>query len=96
MSRLSFGQQAVQPESRLDRQLLTDYESDLDFIVGHSPSPEIIAQANWPGEVRGFGPVRPGSARARPPPANRAAPASHLKQAPAAAITPEKPLPYRH
>ncbi|MFZ2266279.1 MAG: indolepyruvate ferredoxin oxidoreductase family protein [Azonexus sp.] len=45
-------------ESQLDRQLLADYENDLDFIVGHRPSPEIIALANWPSEVRGFGPVR--------------------------------------
>ncbi|MFZ2974270.1 MAG: indolepyruvate ferredoxin oxidoreductase family protein [Ferribacterium limneticum] len=45
-------------ENKLDRQLLADYESDLDFIAGHSPSPELIALANWPAEVRGFGPVR--------------------------------------
>ena len=45
-------------ENKLDRQLLADYETDLDFIIGHSPSPEVVALANWPAEVRGFGPVR--------------------------------------
>ncbi|MFH1660004.1 MAG: indolepyruvate ferredoxin oxidoreductase family protein [Pseudomonadota bacterium] len=45
-------------ENKLDRQLLADYETDLDFIAGHSPNPEIVALANWPAEVRGFGPVR--------------------------------------
>jgi indolepyruvate ferredoxin oxidoreductase len=45
-------------EAQLDRQLLADYEADLDFIVGHQPAPELIALANWPAEVRGFGPVR--------------------------------------
>jgi len=46
------------PENTVDRQLLADYESDLDLIVGHRPGPELIALANWPAEVRGFGPVR--------------------------------------
>jgi len=49
-------------ESRLDHQLLTDYEADLDFIVRHKPGPELIALANWPAEVRGFGPVRSAAA----------------------------------
>ena len=51
------------PECRLDRQLLADYEADLDLIVGHSASPELLAIANWPAEVRGFGPVRAEAAK---------------------------------
>lgn len=49
-------------ESQLDRELLADYENDLDFIVGHPPSPQLVALANWPAEVRGFGPVRKAAA----------------------------------
>jgi indolepyruvate ferredoxin oxidoreductase len=45
-------------ESVLDRQLLTDYEADLDVIAGQMPSPKTIALASWPAEVRGFGPIR--------------------------------------
>jgi indolepyruvate ferredoxin oxidoreductase len=50
-------------EFRIDRQLLADYEADLDFIIGHRPSPELTPLANWPAEVRGFGPVRNEAAR---------------------------------
>ena len=45
-------------ENKLDHQLLADYESDLDLILKHSPTQELTALANWPAEVRGFGPVR--------------------------------------
>lgn len=45
-------------ESRLDRQLLADYEADLDSISGQAPGPERLALATWPEAVRGFGPVR--------------------------------------
>jgi indolepyruvate ferredoxin oxidoreductase len=45
-------------ETTLDRQLLADYEADLDLIVGRRPSPDLVALANWPAEVRGFGPIR--------------------------------------
>jgi indolepyruvate ferredoxin oxidoreductase len=45
-------------ENKLDRQLLADHESDLHLIDGHSPNRELLALANWPAEVRGFGPIR--------------------------------------
>ncbi|UCV28799.1 indolepyruvate ferredoxin oxidoreductase family protein [Ferribacterium limneticum] len=50
-------------EFRVDRQLLADYEADLNFIIAHRPSPELTALANWPAEVRGFGLVRSEAAR---------------------------------
>ncbi len=50
-------------EFRVDRQLLADYEADLDFIASHRPSPELTTLANWPAEVRGFGPVRSEAAK---------------------------------
>ncbi|MGB4063675.1 MAG: indolepyruvate ferredoxin oxidoreductase family protein [Azonexus sp.] len=51
------------PEKALDHKLLADYETDLDLIVRHSTSPELVALANWPAEVRGFGPVRSEAAK---------------------------------
>ena len=51
------------PEKALDHQLLADYETDLDLIVQHRNRPELVALANWPAEVRGFGPVRGEAAR---------------------------------
>ena len=45
-------------ENAVDRQLLADYEADLDRLLGRPPNPENLALANWPAEVRGFGPVR--------------------------------------
>jgi len=45
-------------DKALDRKLLADYEADLDLIASRG-APEIRRQlAAWPGEVRGFGPVR--------------------------------------
>ncbi|MBS1143894.1 MAG: Pyruvate ferredoxin/flavodoxin oxidoreductase [Proteobacteria bacterium] len=51
------------PEKALDHQLLADYETDLDLIIRHSTGPELVALANWPAEVRGFGPVRAEAAK---------------------------------
>jgi indolepyruvate ferredoxin oxidoreductase len=42
----------------LDRQLLADYEADLDLIADVGAQPARRQLAAWPGEVRGFGPVR--------------------------------------
>ena len=41
------------------RSLLADYESDLDLItsLGNTPA-AALKLANWPAEVRGFGPIR--------------------------------------
>ncbi|UCV08251.1 indolepyruvate ferredoxin oxidoreductase family protein [Dechloromonas denitrificans] len=47
------------PEKAVDRQLLAEYEADLDLIIGHpGAAPKAIDLASWPAEVRGFGPVR--------------------------------------
>jgi len=51
------------PEKALDHKLLADYETDLDLIIRRSTSPELVALANWPAEVRGFGPVRAEAAK---------------------------------
>ncbi len=50
------------PDKALDRQLLADYEADLDLIVGGDDSAARRRLAAWPGEVRGFGPVRAAAA----------------------------------
>ena len=43
----------------MDRKLLADYEADLDLISETSGSmADALSLANWPSEVRGFGPVR--------------------------------------
>ncbi|MDE2440643.1 MAG: indolepyruvate ferredoxin oxidoreductase family protein [Betaproteobacteria bacterium] len=48
----------------VDRQLLADYEADLDLILAQSgTSTEALTLAGWPSEVRGFGPVREAAAR---------------------------------
>ena len=41
-----------------DRELLADYEADLDLIAARGAGPAARELAGWPGEVRGFGPVR--------------------------------------
>jgi indolepyruvate ferredoxin oxidoreductase len=47
------------PEKAVDRRLLADYEADLDLIASVSNKPAAALQlANWPAEVRGFGPIR--------------------------------------
>ncbi|HXE40308.1 MAG TPA: indolepyruvate ferredoxin oxidoreductase family protein, partial [Azonexus sp.] len=55
------------PDKALDRQLLADYEADLDLLGAARGTPEAALKlANWPAEVRGFGPVRrTGAERAR-------------------------------
>ncbi len=46
-------------EKGLDQRLLADYESDLDLIAAAgSASPALLQLAEWPAEVRGFGPIR--------------------------------------
>ncbi|RIX49118.1 MAG: indolepyruvate ferredoxin oxidoreductase family protein [Rhodocyclales bacterium GT-UBC] len=46
-------------EKALDQRLLADYESDLDLIAAAgSLSPALTRLAEWPAEVRGFGPIR--------------------------------------
>ncbi len=47
------------PDKVLDRQLLADYEADLAAIVEAASTSDTVRQlAEWPSEVRGFGPVR--------------------------------------
>jgi indolepyruvate ferredoxin oxidoreductase len=47
------------PEKAVDRRLLADYEADLDLIAGQSAvSQAAQTLADWPAEVRGFGPIR--------------------------------------
>ncbi len=47
------------PDRQLDRQLLADYEADLDLLEEQRRNDAAAIQlAGWPGEVRGFGPVR--------------------------------------
>jgi indolepyruvate ferredoxin oxidoreductase len=52
-----FGHSA---ERRMERQLLRDYEADLDLIAARlSTDPDgCLALAAWPDAVRGFGPVK--------------------------------------
>ena len=47
------------PDKAGDRQLLADYEADLDLILAHPDKPDAARHlADWPAAVRGFGPVR--------------------------------------
>ena len=47
------------PDRQVDRQLLADYEADLDLLEQQRRNDAAAVQlAGWPGEVRGFGPVR--------------------------------------
>ncbi len=46
-------------EKAVDRKLLANYEADLDLISKTPGSmDDALRLANWPSEVRGFGPVR--------------------------------------
>ncbi|PKO34018.1 MAG: indolepyruvate ferredoxin oxidoreductase [Betaproteobacteria bacterium HGW-Betaproteobacteria-7] len=45
-------------DKALDRQLLADYEADLELIASHIDPAAGRHLAAWPAEVRGFGPVR--------------------------------------
>jgi indolepyruvate ferredoxin oxidoreductase len=51
-------------EKAVDRNLLADYEADLD-LISETPGSidDALALANWPATVRGFGPVRAQAAR---------------------------------
>lgn len=52
------------PDKALDRRLLADYEADLDLILAHPDQPDQARTlADWPAEVRGFGPLREQAAR---------------------------------
>ncbi|MDI6749965.1 MAG: indolepyruvate ferredoxin oxidoreductase family protein [Rhodocyclaceae bacterium] len=54
-------------ERRLARQLIAEYEDDLALILDHLDAGKLPAAhtlANWPEQVRGFGPVREKSALA--------------------------------
>ena len=52
------------PEKAVDRRLLADYEADLDLIASVRNQPSAALKlANWPAEVRGFGPIRQQAAR---------------------------------
>jgi indolepyruvate ferredoxin oxidoreductase len=65
------------PDKALDRQLLANYEADLDLITETRGLPQDARQlAGWPAEVRGFGPVR----------AQAAAKAAPLRQTARAAL----------
>ena len=58
---------ARSPERRLDRQLLADYEDDLDLMLarlGAGTLDAARALATWPDQVRGYGHVRAKSALA--------------------------------
>jgi indolepyruvate ferredoxin oxidoreductase len=51
------------PEKALDHRLLADYEADLDLILAASGRlTEATVLAEWPAEVRGYGPVRSAAA----------------------------------
>ncbi|HEX6735500.1 MAG TPA: indolepyruvate ferredoxin oxidoreductase family protein, partial [Azonexus sp.] len=50
------------PDKALDRQLLADYETDLDLILGRGDAATRRQLAAWPADVRGFGPVRAAAA----------------------------------
>ncbi len=50
-------------EKVLDRELLTAYEDDLDLILQHGGGQAARELAAWPGEVRGFGPVKKAAAK---------------------------------
>ena len=59
-----FGRSA---ERKLDRQLLADYEADIDLILENLDAGKLsaaVALASWPAAVRGFGHVRAKSALA--------------------------------
>ena len=49
-------------EKALDRELLTAYEDDLELILLHGGGQSARELAAWPGEVRGFGPVKAAAA----------------------------------
>ena len=52
------------PDKALDRRLLADYEADLKLILAHPDQPDQSRTlADWPAEVRGFGPLREQAAR---------------------------------
>ncbi len=52
------------PDKALDRRLLADYEADLELILAHPDQPDQSRTlADWPAEVRGFGPLREQAAR---------------------------------
>ncbi|MBL8426773.1 MAG: indolepyruvate ferredoxin oxidoreductase family protein [Dechloromonas sp.] len=52
------------PDKALDRRLLADYEADLELILAHPDQPDQARTlADWPAEVRGFGPLREQAAR---------------------------------
>ena len=46
-------------EKAMDRKLLANYEADLE-LISKTPArtADLLSLANWPSEVRGFGPVR--------------------------------------
>ena len=50
-------------EARLHRQLLADYEADLELLPRLKEAEQRQSLAAWPAEVRGFGPVRAAAAR---------------------------------
>jgi indolepyruvate ferredoxin oxidoreductase len=46
-------------EKTLDRQLLANYEADLDLLLQNRGMPvQALQLAGWPAEVRGFGPIK--------------------------------------
>lgn len=49
-------------DAELNRRLLADYEADLDLIVAVGNRDATQALADWPAEVRGFGPVKKAAA----------------------------------
>ncbi len=52
------------PDKALDHRLLADYEADLELILAHPDQPDQARTlADWPAEVRGFGPLREQAAR---------------------------------
>ncbi len=51
-------------EKAVDRSLLNDYEADLDLLLKTTgPATAMLQLANWPAEVRGFGPIRQQAAK---------------------------------
>jgi indolepyruvate ferredoxin oxidoreductase len=47
------------PETAVHRSTLADYEKDIELILNtNGAAPECLQLADWPAEVRGFGPIR--------------------------------------
>jgi indolepyruvate ferredoxin oxidoreductase len=53
-----------QEDRRLERTLIREYEQDMMAVLGRADYDQMVALAELPGMIRGFGPVKAESARA--------------------------------